>query len=212
VLFLPRDEGRGEGGVPVVVVVVVASIPKKDFLPPWSSAPKSDISLVSGLVVVGTCPPPPPPPPPALCSVPVFCLGGGRRLPLVKMSFSSSSISRRRWCRLLNFRTFFNPSGASFSPSSSSSSCVSSLSLASSSLNFFVFKDVLLLARIVLAEISSLGGTIRAAQAVLEASLFFWCSYLTSDGWSTKRQKAVSVKIIWRLLCQRVVVGGKACL
>ena len=163
-LFLPRDEGRGEGGVPVVVVVVVvvASIPKKDFLPPWSSAPKSDISLVSGLVVVGTCPPPPPPPP-ALCSVPpVFCLGGGRRLPLVKMSFSSSSISRRRWCRLLNFRTFFNPSGASFSPSSSSSSCVSSLSLASSSLNFFVFKDVLLLARIVLAEISSLGGTIRA--------------------------------------------------
>ena len=183
-LFLPRDEGRGEGGVPVVVVVVVASIPKKDFLPPWSSAPKSDISLVSGLVVVGTCPPPPPPP--ALCSVPpVFCLGGGRRLPLVKMSFSSSSISRRRWCRLLNFRTFFNPSGASFSPSSSSSS-VSSASLASSSLNFFVFKDVLLLARIVLAEISSLGGTIRA-QAVLEASLFFWCSYLTSDGWSTKR-------------------------
>lgn len=159
-LFLPRDEGRGEGGVPVVVVVVVASIPKKDFLPPWSSAPKSDISLVSGLVVVGTCPPPPPPP--ALCSVPpVFCLGGGRRLPLVKMSFSSSSISRRRWCRLLNFRTFFNPSGASFSPSSSSSS-VSSASLASSSLNFFVFKDVLLLARIVLAEISSLGGTIRA--------------------------------------------------
>jgi hypothetical protein len=122
-----------------------------------------------------------------LCSVPpVFCLGGGRRLPLVKMSFSSSSISRRRWCRLLNFRTFFNPSGASFSPSSSSSSCVSSLSLASSSLNFFVFKDVLLLARIVLAEISSLGGTIRA-QAVLEASVFFWCSYLTSDGWSTKR-------------------------
>ena len=184
-LFLPRDEGRGEGGVPVVVVVVVASIPKKDFLPPWSSAPKSDISLVSGLVVVGTCPPPPPPPP-ASCSVPpVFCLGGGRRLPLVKMSFSSSSISRRRWCRLLNFRTFFNPSGASFSPSSSSSSCVSSLSLASSSLNFFVFKDVLLLARIVLAEISSLGGTIRAARAVLEASLFFWCSYLTSDGWST---------------------------
>ena len=184
-LFLPRDEGRGEGGVPVVVVVVVASIPKKDFLPPWSSAPKSDISLVSGLVVVGTCPPPPPPPP-ALCSVPpVFCLGGGRRLPLVKMSFSSSSISRRRWCRLLNFRTFFNPSGASFSPSSSSSS-VSSASLASSSLNFFVFKDVLLLARIVLAEISSLGGTIRA-QAVLEASLFFWCSYLTSDGWSTTR-------------------------
>jgi len=184
VLFLPRDEGRGEGGVPVVVVVVVASIPKKDFLPPWSSAPKSDISLVSGLVVVGTCPPPPPPP--ALCTVPpVFCLGGGRRLPLVKMSFSSSSISRRRWCRLLNFRTFFNPSGASFSPSSSSSSCVSSLSLASSSLNFFVFKDVLLLARIVLAEISSLGGTIRAARAVLEASLFFWCSYLTSDGWST---------------------------
>ena len=182
-LFLPRDEGRGEGGVPVVVVVVVASIPKKDFLPPWSSAPKSDISLVSGLVVVGTCPPPPPPP--ALCSVPpVFCLGGGRRLPLVKMSFSSSSISRRRWCRLLNFRTFFNPSGASFSPSSSSSS-VSSASLISSSLNFFVFKDVLLLARIVLAEISSLGGTIRAARAVLEASLFFWCSYLTSDGWST---------------------------
>ena len=181
-LFLPRDEGRGEGGVPVVVVVVVASIPKKDFLPPWSSAPKSDISLVSGLVVVGTCPPPPP----ALCSVPpVFCLGGGRRLPLVKMSFSSSSISRRRWCRLLNFRTFFNPSGASFSPSSSSSS-VSSASLVSSSLNFFAFKDVLLLARIVLAEISSLGGTIRA-QAVLEASLFFWCSYLTSDGWSTKR-------------------------
>jgi len=157
VLFLPRDEGRGEGGVPVVVVVVVASIPKKDFLPPWSSAPKSDISLVSGLVVVGTCPPPPP----ALCSVPpVFCLGGGRRLPLVKMSFSSSSISRRRWCRLLNFRTFFNPSGASFSPSSSSSS-VSSASLVSSSLNFFAFKDVLLLARIVLAEISSLGGTIR---------------------------------------------------
>ena len=184
-LFLPRDEGRGEGGVPVVVVVVVASIPKKDFLPPWSSAPKSDISLVSGLVVVGTCPPPPPPP--ALCSVPpVFCLGGGRRLPLVKMSFSSSSISRRRWCRLLNFRTFFNPSGASFSPSSSSSS-VSSASLASSSLNFFVFKDVLLLARIVLAEISSLGGTIIRAQAVLEASVFFWCSYLTSDGWSTKR-------------------------
>jgi hypothetical protein len=21
----------------------------------------------------------------------------------------------------------------------------------------------------------------------LEASVFFWCSYLTSDGWSTKR-------------------------
>ena len=186
-LFLPRDEGRGEGGAPVVVVVVVvvvASIPKKDFLPPWSSAPKSDISLVSGLVVVGTCPPPPPP---ALCSVPpVFCLGGGRRLPLVKMSFSSSSISRRRWCRLLSFRTFFNPSGASFSPSSSSSS-VSSAALLSSSLHFFVFKDVLLLARIVLAEISSLGGTIIRAQAVLEASVFFWCSYLTSDGWSTKR-------------------------
>ena len=143
-LFLPRDEGRGEGGVPVVVVVVVvvvvASIPKKDFLPPWSSAPKSDISLVSGLVVVGTCPPPPPPP--ALCSVPpVFCLGGGRRLPLVKMSFSSSSAS--------------------------------SSSLRSSSLVFFVFKDVLLLARIVLAEISSLGGTIRA---VLEAYLFCRCS------------------------------------
>ena len=185
-LFLPRDEGRGEGGVPVVVVVVVvvvASIPKKDFLPPWSSAPKSDISLVSGLVVVGTCPPPPPPP--ALCSVPpVFCLGGGRRLPLVKMSFSSSSISRRRWCRLLSFRTFFNPSGASFSPSSSSSS-VSSASLASSSLHFFVFKDVLLLARIVLAEISSLGGTPIRRKAVLEASLF-WCSYRTR--WSTKQR------------------------
>ena len=171
-LFLPRDEGRGEGGVPVVVVVVVASIPKKDFLPPWSSAPKSDISLVSGLVVVGTCPPPPPPPP-ALCSVPpVFCLGGGRRLPLVKMSFASSSISRRRWCRLLSFRTFFNPSGASFSPSSSSSS-VSSAYLASSSLNFFVFKDVLLLARIVLAEISSLGSTIsRGFGGVFVLSLF----------------------------------------
>ena len=180
-LFLPRDEGRGAGGVPVVVVVVVASIPKKDFLPPWSSAPKSDISLVSGLVVVGTCPPPPPP---ALCSVPpMFCLGGGRRLPLVKMSFSSSSISRRRWCRLLSFRTFFNPSGASFSPSSSSSS-VSSAALLSSSLHFFVFKDVLLLARIVLAEISSLGGTPIRRKAVLEASLF-WCSYLTS--WSTTR-------------------------